>query len=364
MSQLTFISAGAGSGKTHTLTRQLGQLLDAGTVRPSGVIATTFTKKAATELRERVRQYLLGEGQFRLANAMGQARIGTVNSICGSLLERFAFEAGLATQQRVLEEGQARILIKEATDAVRGGAEVAELSRLANRLGIEDWSAVLSDLVQETRANDIEPAQLPGFADENAAALLSHFPKATADDLSAELLKLINKALPDLSAAARESGKKNSQDYVSLLEDFRRKLARDDASWGEWVKLAKALPEKKLHQPHAEAIQALAGRYAAHPSLHADLRDFLRQMFSLCAEAMVHYGARKRGLGVVDFADQEHLLLKLLDQPEVASVLAEELDLLLVDEFQDTSPIQLALFIKLAGLAKQTFWVGDIKQDI
>lgn len=54
MSRLIFIRAGAGSGKTFTLTQKLGELLDAGAVRPSGVIATTFTKKAVTELRERV----------------------------------------------------------------------------------------------------------------------------------------------------------------------------------------------------------------------------------------------------------------------------------------------------------------------
>jgi len=61
------------------------------------VIATTFTRKAATELRERVRTALIEKGEFALANSIGQARIGTVNSVCGGYLERFAFEAGLAT---------------------------------------------------------------------------------------------------------------------------------------------------------------------------------------------------------------------------------------------------------------------------
>lgn len=364
MSRLTFISAGAGSGKTHTLTTKLSELLHAGTVRPSGVIATTFTKKAATELRERVRQRLLSEGRFNLANAMGQARIGTVNSICGNLLERFAFEAGLATRQQVLEEGQARILIREAIDAARNGEQVAALSRLANRLGVEDWSAVLAELVNQARANDIDLALLPGFAQENADDLLSQFQPLATDDLSAELLKRIDAALPELRIAAASGTKKNTKEYVSHLTDFRQRLADDDAAWGEWIALSKKQPEKSLHKPHPEAIQALARKCPAHPELHADIRAYLAQMFSLCAEALAHYSERKRGLGVVDFADQEHLLLKLLDKPEVCDVLREELDLLLVDEFQDTSPIQLALFIKLAGLAKQTYWVGDIKQAI
>jgi len=133
---LTFISAGAGSGKTHTLMQTLGGLLSSMQVRPSGVIATTFTKKAATELRERVRQHLLGAGRNDLANAMGQARIGTVNSVCGGLLERFAFEAGLSTRQQVLDEAQTSQLIREAIEAATGGDEVQQVSALANRLGI------------------------------------------------------------------------------------------------------------------------------------------------------------------------------------------------------------------------------------
>ena len=101
--KLTFISAGAGSGKTHRLTSILHTELAAKRVKPSGVIATTFTRKAATELRERVRGFLLEQGEYTLANAMGQARIGTVNAVCGELLRRFAFEAGLPTEQTVLE---------------------------------------------------------------------------------------------------------------------------------------------------------------------------------------------------------------------------------------------------------------------
>ena len=118
VSTLRFISAGAGSGKTYTLTNILGDELQNGRVKPGGVIATTFTVKAATELRERVRQHLLGHGLFDLANAMGQARIGTVNSVCGELLERFAFENGLAPSLQVIDEDQAKILMQKTIDEV------------------------------------------------------------------------------------------------------------------------------------------------------------------------------------------------------------------------------------------------------
>ena len=88
-----FISAGAGSGKTYRITEDLEKMLASGAVRPSGVIATTFTRMAATELRERVRQKLIAGGKVQQAAQMGQALIGTVNGVCGELLRRFAFEA-------------------------------------------------------------------------------------------------------------------------------------------------------------------------------------------------------------------------------------------------------------------------------
>lgn len=360
---LHFISAGAGSGKTYRLTQILSEELTSGRAQPGGVIATTFTKKAATELRERVREHLLKEGRFALANAMGQARIGTVNSVCGSFLERFAFEAGLSTEQQVLEESQSALLIKAAIDEATGSVEVAALNSLAQRFGLEDWQQSLKGLVDKARANDIGPDLLVGMAEANADAMLKHFPKVAAEDLDAAMLALIRYSLTELKPAIEGSGKKNSLGYLEQLQEFQRKLEGGYVTWSEWVALSKAAPEVKL-KPLVEPISEMAARYDRHVRLHDEIRQFLCLMFSLAAQTLHHYAERKRELGVVDFADQEHLLLNLLDVPEVSATLAEELDLLLVDEFQDTSPIQLALFMKLSRLAKQTYWVGDIKQAI
>lgn len=364
--KIHFISAGAGSGKTYRLTQLLHEQLTSGAIRPSGVIATTFTKKAATELRERVRSHLLERGNHRLANAMGQARIGTVNGICGGLLERFAFEAGMATEQQVLEERQAGILLKQAIDAVLDAPAVTGLLRIVRRLGRDEkaqWLDELKELVDLARANDIDPASLRRFAAENAADLLSHFPTPTQTDLSSHLLAAISDAMPTLVAQAEAGQKKNTGEYVALLRSIDKAIRCCYASWSDWVRLSKTFPEVGV-KPLAEPINELAARFAEHPDLHRDIRDYLEQMFSLCADALSIYAERKRELGVLDFVDQEHLLLKILDDPAVSCVLAEELDLLLVDEFQDTSPIQLALFIKLARFAKSIYWVGDIKQAI
>lgn len=360
---LTFISAGAGSGKTHTLMQTLGGLLELSQVHPGGVIATTFTKKAATELRERVRQHLLGAGRIDLANAMGQARIGTVNGVCGGLLERFAFEAGMATRQQVLDEAQTTQLVREAIEAAMDNEAVRDLSALAHRLGIEDWTSDTATLVAQARGNDIEPQHLAEFAKLNADDLLSYFPAPLRTTLTEDLSTEIRRSLPELQARAKNSTVKKTEAFMAALVQFDRDLRQGSDTWAKWISLSKAAPERGL-VPLAEPIQMLARACDAHPKLHADIRSYLERMFAICAAALEHYRIRKLAMGVVDFTDQEHLLLKLLDNPEVANVLSDELDLLMVDEFQDTSPIQLALFLKLSRLAKHTYWVGDIKQAI
>lgn len=370
--QITFISAGAGSGKTHRLTELLHHELASGSIRPSGVIATTFTKKAAAELRERVRGHLLNQGDFGLANAMGQSRIGTVNSVCGQLIARFAFEAGMSTDQQVLEEVQSKALLGHAIDAVLDSPAMQELLSLVRRLGLEpdsrdkyknNWQSDLKSLVDQIRNNDISVAKVPSFASANAADLLSYFPKPSTQDLSNDLLRAIRTALPEIESSAQSGGKKNTNAYLTLIKSFARGLERQTAPWGEWIKVAKESPEASLRQT-IEPIADLAGRVGEHPELHNDLRRYLELMFDLAGKALESYQALKQELGVLDFADQEHQLLGLLDHPEVAVVLGDELDLLMVDEFQDTSPMQLALFLRLAGFAKKVYWVGDIKQAI
>lgn len=362
--KLHFISAGAGSGKTYRLTQILHTKLTAGQIRPAGVIATTFTRKAATELRERVRSHLLQQGAYKIANAMGQSRINTVNAVCGDLLMRFAFEAGMPVEQQILEEAQETLLFKKAIEVVVEGDDLVKIQALVRRMGIDDWQAHLSDLIKQTRANDIDATSLSGFAVSNCADLLAYFPKVTKDDLTGKLIKAIDAALPGLEKAWHENGnKKNTAAYIKAIKEICNALRSGDATWSEWVKLSGLAPEKSL-VPFTEDINEIANRYAEHPQLQGDIRDYLQLQFMFCAKALQAYSDKKRDMGVIDFTDQEHLLLKILDHETVAATLREELDLLMVDEFQDTSPIQLALFLKLASFAKEVYWVGDIKQAI
>jgi ATP-dependent exoDNAse (exonuclease V) beta subunit len=372
MQSFRFISAGAGSGKTFRLTELLHELLASGEVRSEGILATTFTNKAAAELRERVRSHLIQQRQFSLATAIGQARIGTVNGVCGALLKRFAFEAGMPTEQRVLDESRANQILNEAIDTVIEGRTLTQLLTLARHLSLEEaafgggsppWKDALQSIVSGARSNAIEADTLRRLGDANADQLLSYFPTPSGHDLDGALRQAIDAGLPVVRQVARDKGKKNTAAYLQQLEIAGRDLESGQLSWAQWSRLAKAEPEaglRSLIQP----IKDAAACHAQHPRLHADLRLYLQVLFGLAADVLEAYKLRKRQLGAIDFTDQESELLAILDMPSVAETLKAELDLLMVDEFQDTSPIQLALFLKFAQYARHVVWVGDVKQAI
>ena len=68
MKNVTYINAGAGSGKTYRLTKTLTELIEAGNVNPEQVILTTFTIKAANEFKEKAKAFLFEEGMYDEGN--------------------------------------------------------------------------------------------------------------------------------------------------------------------------------------------------------------------------------------------------------------------------------------------------------
>ncbi|ANG62602.1 hypothetical protein A8C75_08975 [Marinobacterium aestuarii] len=368
MRNIEFISAGAGSGKTTSLTQRLKDFLENQGVQPEGIIATTFTRLAATELRERVRQALLKAGRNDLANSMGLAAINTVNGVCGQLLKRFAFEAGLSPEQRVLDEPEAKQLFGEALDTVIDATpdRVRTLNQLARRLGHEDggkplWRRYVIELVSAARANDCNDSQLVQFSQLSREELLSFFRKPTDRDLDQELLQQIEGALETIDTAADTT--KATRDYLLLLKQTKRSLTSGQLSWDQWVKMSKTSPGAKSRAA-AEGVQLVAEDFEVHPRLHQDLNEYIDLVFQLAEISLETYQTTKRQQGLLDFVDQELLLFRLLESPTIQAVLEDELQLLMVDEFQDTSPIQLALFLRLAKLADHVVWVGDVKQAI
>lgn len=373
MNNIEFISAGAGSGKTYKLTETLAQALESGEARPHAILATTFTVKAATELRERARSWLLDKGRIDLATAIGQARLGTVNSVCGQMLKRFCFELGLSPDQTVLGEGQSKRLLKSTLAESMDSAAQAELVRLTERFGIEqaDWSKTVEAIVKAALDNDIAPAVLRAMGTQNADAMLANWPApSTGPDPTEALEAALTKAHQEVAAYVEQqlaAGAKVADNLFKGLDGLQKldRLFREDRwCWPDWIGAAGIDAGAKVRDILAP-VKAAAQAHESHPAFHAEVRRYLDLVFNLSADVLDAYEQAKKALGAVDFSDQEVLLLRALrTKPTVREALAAELDLIMVDEFQDTSPLQLALFVELAQLAKRSVWVGDPKQAI
>ncbi len=368
-SSITFISAGAGSGKTTRLTDILGEKLLRKEAKPDGIIATTFTNKAAAELRERTGAMLLEKNRQDLAVSILDAQIGTVNSVCGGLLRRFAFELGLTIEQKVLDEHAAMERLSEALDNAVGPEALAAVTALAERLGHVDarkgaplWKEHVRAVIDLARYNNIDPARFGEFSRKNADELLALFPEP-GERLEERVLAEIAGLKPVIEKDLAAKPLNNTRNYLDRLRQFENSLSTGSFVWKDWLGMAKAAPRKALETETA-TLDNLCRRVDTHPGLHGDIRDYLALVFDIAGKALGIYQEQKRRKGFVDFADQEALLLDGLDNPSVRTQLREKLDLLLVDEFQDTSPIQLALFLKLSRLARRTYWVGDVKQAI
>lgn len=348
------VAASAGTGKTTRLTAELKErLLDPDeAVAPERVVAVTFTRAAAAHLTARVRQALLSAGAPAIARRLGAARIGTVHAVCGRLVDDFALELGLSPDLRVLDESLAERTLRLVLEDEVGDEERAALDELGERLGDFDWTREVRALISLVRTNGLDAEGLAhsmATSVESLAALLP--PPVARGDLEERLGPLLDKVLsgpPPRSDAMREEWRE--------LAEMRRALARQEPlTWGQWW---------HLEQSRRDALRALGKRHVEHPGLRQDLSQATRLVFDIAGRALARYREEKVRIGAVDFVDQEVEALRLLRDPRVRDRLREDIELVLVDEFQDTSPIQVAILGELASLSRHSFFVGDPKQSI
>ncbi len=372
---IRLISASAGSGKTFRLVEELHDAITRDGVRPEAVVATTFTVKAAAELRERVRSRLLEAGRVEEAQRLGAARIGTVNSVCAQLVGDFAFELGVSPEVQVLDEEAAKEAFNRALSSVvtavreedgRAIATASEAGAALMQLAAERWPGLdwLSDVrvvAQRARENGLRRDAVVACAARSASALLSCFGPAEKDGHALD--QALEKALATFLAGPLDDTKK-TRTVVEFARQIHARLEAGRAlAWHDWVKLGKGDVAKASEAAYAP-VRAAARGHERHPVLRDELKRCVGAVFELAAEAIERYERYKREWGLMDFVDQEVRALDLLRRPEVQEMLREQVDLVLVDEFQDTSPLQLAIFLALARIAPRSVWVGDQKQAI
>ena len=239
-----------------------------------------------------------------------------------------------------------------------------ELEDLRERMPEFNWQESVRQVVSLARSNGIGPKALKKSGQRSGSEYRALFGKATetAEVLDAALHGALKKFVSGVGKGTDST--KKTADAEERAEKALRTLKRDHhLPWSEWIALAK-LPAAKASKNFADPVHEAAAAQDRHPRLHCDVQRAIELVFELAVQAIDLYQQHKRELGVIDFVDQETYALQLLSRPDVQEQLAGELDLVLIDEFQDTSPIQLAIFLRLAEVAKRSIWVGDQKQAI
>jgi ATP-dependent exoDNAse (exonuclease V) beta subunit len=364
VSRIEIISASAGTGKTWRLAEVLEDGIASGAVRPEAVLATTFTRRAAAELEERARRRLIGVGRVADAERLAAARIGTVNAVAGRLAVEFAFELGISPRLRVLDESSASHALRDALGRVLLAREQEEVLDLQTRLVDFRLFEAVEAVLARARANGIDAVGLLEAGRRSVEAFMPLFGGPPAPDggpLERALEAAISTFLTEVNPA---DATKKTHETVAIAEDARARLRSGRGlRWQDWIRLRNLDPARRSHAA-AEPVRRAAEAIDLHPRLRADIVRAIELVFGVAARALSTYEAEKRRVGAVDFTDQEVLALRALSLAPVRDQLAGELDLVLVDEFQDTSPVQLAIFLKLAELAQRSVWVGDQKQSI
>jgi ATP-dependent helicase/nuclease subunit A len=393
------VTAGAGTGKTRTLVARYLSLLAEGTPLRS-IVAITFTRKAAREMRNRIREELqrylasaslsLEERRYwdEIYSLLDAARIGTIHNLCTEMLRAHPAEMGLDPRFDVLEEGLAGVLVRESIDealawAMDDEAAVAlfaflgewNLRAILNRLmrqrpearaALIDlpeplWPAWEARIVKPIRQYLDDPLVRAGFADLQALAIDGTLARALAqgDRLAEPLRDLLT------NWAEIESGRKGS-DWPAVAASLgplrgNMKLVGRQATW------APADPKAvigELRQRYDEQLSDLVGKglNLALDQQMAELMPALARLFSIADRA---YEERKKAQQALDFDDLETLALDLLnDHGPVRERWQREVRAILVDEYQDTNGRQRDLVNLLNGDQGKLFIVGDAKQSI
>jgi ATP-dependent helicase/nuclease subunit A len=368
MGTLTVVRAGAGSGKTHDLCEHIAERVAAG-LDPARVLATTFTRKAAAELKGRIQARLLADrrptprARQEKAERLELAAIGTVHSVGRQLLGRYALALGLSPSLTVLEEGGSARTLRDLL-AQMDPRPWEGLATVARRFSLEDPQGLVLDLLDAKRGNDIADqafcAQMTASAERLVGLMAPSGPRKGRVDFE-QLYARMQEALNGLEGI--QDGIKKTAAAVQAL---RQHLARRERVWRVFIEAGRLEAGKQksgadaLLQPLREVCAGILGL----PAFHADVRELLAGLAERTLALEAAYATFKRERGLLDFTDLEVWLLRLLVRPDLSASLREEFALVVVDEFHDTNPLQLAIFQRLRGLAGGSRWVGDTKQAI
>jgi ATP-dependent helicase/nuclease subunit A len=426
--QSAWVSANAGSGKTHVLASRVIRLLLQG-VAPSKLLCLTFTKAAAANMAARVFDTLASWTQLsddelsdkiaaigaqrppsielaaarklfaRAVETPGGLKIQTIHAFCERLLHLFPFEANVPARFEAADDSlQAELLRRARRDVLAeanlGKGEIrAAMQRIADECGPDAFEDLIKEAMrQRAIARAAEPAELAemlrrslGLIDGRDVGAIER--EIAEDGISPERWGSIAEAL----AKGKPADQKCASKFRKALSDYRSVSSGGsfDAFLASYQSifftdkgkerdslitkpLAKACPEieAELCAEQLRLVRLCADRKAAATV------ERTRALIEVAGAIFKRYGAEKAAQGILDFDDLIEKTLTLLERSDARWVLYKldaGIDHVLVDEAQDTSEDQWKILEKLTdefatgrghGPVRTFFAVGDEKQSI
>ncbi len=336
-----FVSAGAGTGKTSVLVERYVRAVCERGIDVESILVITYTRKAAGELRSRIRAALLTRGRPDLARELDGAWISTIHGFCNRLLRAHPFPVGLDPRFRELEDAGSAVLRGEAFDRALSGfcaSGEEERLRLLATYRADGLRRMLTGVYETLRSAGRELVLELGDRAGLASALTAFREEASA--LAA-----------DGSATAAQRA--NAEEALRAVTDGAPPERVVDLS---------ALQCRGARAAAYEAARKAAERTALE-ELAADDRDLLQELLERFAD---EYEASKRREGAVDFEDLQLRARDLLREDEgVRDEVQLRFRLVMVDEFQDTNRLQCELIDLVAHPElTEVFTVGDEFQSI
>jgi ATP-dependent helicase/nuclease subunit A len=388
------VRAGAGSGKTEVLAQRFvallaGDIAGRGPLAPERIAAITFTEKATADMRRRIAQVLdqriareddaaRRAALVRARRTLGLARISTIHAFCARMLREYPIEVGLDPGFEVLDEYQSTTFLESAcreliADAVRRHEPGA--MRLVGARGLYGFThqmgaiEVVLEVIAEAARLGRSHDWIRATADSTAEKLRAC--GATIPALRTKLAGLVEKLLatPRITGKAQQALDELRGEWSPLrsaIEAFE--ADSEPAALDVLLALDEKLPDKRNQAIKGtlseidEVIERLHQSYGAYRAAPATL-----EIASLVAEIAAELERRKRDERIVTFDDLLILASCLLrNHEEIALRYRRTLAALLVDEYQDTDPIQDSVVRLLTEhrAAPELFLVGDEKQSI
>lgn len=397
----TLVSASAGSGKTTVMIEKIIRLIKSGG-SVGEILAVTFTKKAAAQMKEKLCKALIEEINApeitperraflkKQLSEVPTADISTIHSFCAKLLRTHFFTAGVDSAFRVIggEDAEGTVLQNEALDELlEEGYESCD-ERFSHLLSVY-WRKKSDRALREifirtyrelrNRADYLEYLEKSRSYTEETFEAVALDLKRKLDEKCRYYYELVEDERVYFMEDEKSPQRNLCDELMGLLEsamnapDYFTAALINKPKFTTNGGLKKMPPEKALH---AERIGFLKNRIAKifddelknTLSKEEEKTKFLSSAKTSDALAAYlvcfdeKYERLKAERGVLDYNDLEHKALRLLNIEEVAKEVREKYRYVFVDEYQDVNPVQEALISRLGG--ENLFLVGDVKQAI